>query len=296
MFGNICTLAEAIPFPMRLLVLFLTLSMTLQARDKPAYILYNAQGKKVSFEKMVKHLQRQDVVLFGELHNNPISHWLELEVTQACAENRNIVLGAEMFEQDNQQALSSYVKGKLTAKGLDSSARLWKNYRTDYAPLVNFAKEKNIPFIATNVPRKYASSVARGGFESLSNLSIEEKTWIAPLPIAYDANLPGYQKMLTMMGEHTSPNMPKAQALKDATMAHFIFSNWTPGTLFIHYNGSYHSDFHEGISWYLKRAKADIKIATIATVTQKEIDSLLPEHLLKADYIICVDEDMTGTY
>ncbi len=296
MFGNMLTLAKAIPILMKLLILFLGLSMTLQAQDKPAYMLYNAQGKKVSYAKMLRHIQQQDVVLFGELHNNPISHWLELEVTQACSEKRNLVLGAEMFEQDNQQALTSYLQGKITAKGLDSSARLWKNYRTDYAPLVNFAKEKNIPFIATNVPRKYASSVARGGFESLSNLSIEEKAWIAPLPIAYDANLPGYQKMLTMMGEHTSPNMPKAQALKDATMAHFIFSNWTPGTLFIHYNGSYHSDFHEGISWYLKRSKSDIKIATIATVTQKEIDSLLPEHFLKADYIICVDEDMTGTY
>ena len=281
---------------MKLLILFLALSLTLQARDKPAYILYNAQGKKVSFSKMIKQIARQDIVLFGELHNNPISHWLELEVTQACAEKRNLVLGAEMFEQDNQTALSNYLQGKITRKGLDTSARLWNNYKTDYAPLVNFAKEKNIAFIATNIPRKYASQVSKGGFEILSNLSDQEKSWIAPLPIAYDANLPGYQKMLTMMGEHTSPNMPKAQAIKDATMAHFIFKNWTPGQLFIHYNGSYHSDFHEGISWYLKRSKADIKIVTIATVTQKEIDSLLPEHFWKADYIICVEEDMTSTY
>jgi uncharacterized iron-regulated protein len=281
---------------MKLLILFLALSLTLQARDKPAYILYNAQGKKVSFSKMIKQIARQDIVLFGELHNNPISHWLELEVTQACAEKRNLVLGAEMFEQDNQTALSNYLQGKITRKGLDTSARLWNNFKTDYAPLVNFAKEKNIAFIATNIPRKYASQVSKGGFEILSNLSDQEKSWIAPLPIAYDANLPGYQKMLTMMGEHTSPNMPKAQAIKDATMAHFIFKNWSPGQLFIHYNGSYHSDFHEGISWYLKRSKADIKIATIATVTQKEIDSLLPEHFWKADYIICVEEDMTSTY
>ena len=281
---------------MKLLVLFLAISFAIQARDKPAYVLYNAQGKQVSFSKMIKQLLKQDVLLFGELHNNPISHWLELEVTQACAEQRNLVLGAEMFEQDNQQALTRYLQGKITEKGLDSSARLWKNYRTDYAPLVNFAKEKNIPFIATNIPRKYASQVSKGGFEILSNLSDQEKLWIAPLPIDYDPNLPGYQKMLTMMGEHTSPNMPKAQAIKDATMAHFMFKNWSPGQLFVHYNGSYHSDFHEGISWYLKRAKADIKIATIATVTQKEIHSLLPEHFLKADYIICVEDDMTSTY
>ncbi len=280
----------------KLLSLFLVLSISLQAFDKPAYVLYNAKGKKVSYEKMLKNLQKQDVVLIGELHNNPISHWLELEITQALSEKRQLVLGAEMFERDNQAALTNYLQGKITAKGLDSSARLWKNYKTDYAPLVNFAKEKNLPFIATNVPRKYASQVSRGGFESLVNLTSEEKAWIAPMPIAYDANLPGYQKMLTMMGEHTSPNMPKAQALKDATMAHFLFTNWTPGSLFIHYNGSYHSEYYEGISWYLKRSKADIKIATIATVSQKEIDSLLPEHLLKADYIICVEEDMTGTY
>ena len=280
----------------KLLSLFLALSFSLQAFDKPAYVLYNAKGKKVSYEKMLKNLQKQDVVLIGELHNNPISHWLELEITQALSEKRQLVLGAEMFERDNQAALTNYLQGKITAKGLDSSARLWKNYKTDYAPLVNFAKEKNLPFIATNVPRKYASQVSRGGFESLVNLTSEEKAWIAPMPIAYDANLPGYQKMLTMMGEHTSPNMPKAQALKDATMAHFLFTNWTPGSLFIHYNGSYHSEYYEGISWYLKRSKADIKIATIATVSQKEIDSLLPEHLLKADYIICVEEDMTGTY
>lgn len=280
----------------KLFSLFLALSFSLQAFDKPAYVLYNAKGRKVSYETMLKDLRKQDVVLIGELHNNPISHWLELEITQNLAEKRQLVLGAEMFEHDNQAALTDYLRGKITAKGLDSSARLWKNYITDYAPLVNFAKDRNVPFIATNVPRKYASSVARGGFESLSNLPAEEKAWIAPLPIAYDANLPGYQKMLTMMGEHTSPNMPKAQALKDATMAHFIFSNWNPGALFIHYNGSYHSEYHEGISWYLKRSKADIKIATIATVSQNEIDSLLPEHFLKADYIICVEDDMTGTY
>ena len=280
----------------KLLSLFLALSFSLQAFDKPAYVLYNATGKKVSYEKMLKHLNQQDVVLIGELHNNPISHWLELEITQALSEKRQLVLGAEMFERDNQAALTNYLQGKITAKGLDTSARLWKNYKTDYAPLVNLAKEKNLPFIATNVPRKYASQVSRGGFESLASLTSEEKSWIAPMPIAYDANLPGYQKMLKMMGEHTSPNMPKAQALKDATMAHFLFTNWNPGSLFIHYNGSYHSEYYEGISWYLKRSKADIKIAAIATVSQKEIDSLLPEHILKADYIICVEEDMTGTY
>lgn len=271
-------------------------SAPILAKDKPAYRLFNAQGREVSYHKMIKQLQKQDVVLIGELHNNPISHWLELEIITSCFSKRKLVLGAEMFEQDNQGALSAYVAGKISAKSLDSSARLWKNYKTDYAPLVNFAKENQLKFIATNVPRKYASMVSKGGFEALNSLTSEEKSWMAPLPIPYDANLPGYLKMLNMMPGHSTPNMPKAQALKDATMAHFIVKNWEEPQLFIHVNGSYHSENYEGISWYLKLAKPTIKIATIATVSQKEIKVLTQENKRIADFIICVEDDMTTTY
>ena len=107
------------------------------AQQKPAYVLYNAQGKKVSYAKMIAQLSKQDVVLIGEFHNNPISHWMELGITTDCAKTRKLDLGAEMFEQDNQAALDEYLAGKLSAKGLDSAARLWKNYTTDYAPLVD---------------------------------------------------------------------------------------------------------------------------------------------------------------
>jgi uncharacterized iron-regulated protein len=265
-------------------------------QQKPAYVLYNAQGKKLAYGKMIKSLIKQDVVLFGELHNNPICHWLELEVTKSCLSARELVLGAEMFEQDNQSALNLYLNGKMTEKGLDSAARLWKNYKTDYAPLVNLAKENKLKFIATNIPRKFASLVSKGGFESLDNLSADEKTWLAPLPILYDPELPGYVKMKTMMAEHKMPNMAKAQAIKDATMAYFIFQNQKPSGLFIHYNGSYHSEYFEGISWYLKKSNPNLRIATIASVSQDEINSLLPEHIGKADYIICVESDMTSTY
>ena len=281
------------PIIFALTVLF---SLTTAAQQKPAYVLYDAKGRKAGFDKMIRILAEKDVVLFGEFHNNPITHWLQLEVTQALKEKKELVLGAEMFEQDNQPQLDQYLQGKLSAKGLDSSARLWRNYPTDYAPLVNFAKEKQIPFAATNIPRKYASLVARGGFEALDTLSPKEKTWMAPLPIAYDAELPGYKKMIEMMGGHGGPNLPKAQAIKDATMAHFILKYLAPGSTLIHYNGSYHSDNFDGINWYLKKQRPDLKIGTISTISQKDVSKLLEENKGKADFIICVVENMTTTY
>ncbi|MDP4261017.1 MAG: ChaN family lipoprotein [Bacteroidota bacterium] len=272
------------------------LAATISGQQKPAYILYNSEGKKVSYKKMIRALEQKDIVLFGEFHNNPISHWLELSITKDCGESRGLVLGAEMFEQDNQQALDMYLQGKISDKGLDSLARLWKNYRTDYAPLVNYAKEKKLSFAASNIPRRYASLVAKGGFEILDTLPAIEKAWMAPLPVAYDPELPGYKKMKDMLPGHGGDNLPKAQAIKDATMAHFILQYYKPGSLFIHYNGSYHCENYEGILWYLQKQRPELKYATITTVSQKNIQKLSGENKHKADFIICVDGDMTTTY
>ncbi len=279
-----------------LLILLFFVLQSAFGQQKPAYILFNAKGKKVSYKKMIRQLSKNDIVLIGEFHDNPISHWMELEITKSCKQNRNLVLGAEMFEQDNQAALDMYLQGKLTTKGLDSMARLWKNYKTDYAPLVNFAKENKIVFAATNIPRRYASLISKAGFEVLDTIPAIAKAWIAPLPIAFDSTLPGYKNMLTQMEGHGTINMIKAQASKDATMAYFILQYYVPGSLFIHYNGSYHSENHDGIVWHLKKAKPELKIVTVTTVSQKDIKKLLAENKGKADFIICVDEDMTNTY
>ncbi|MEM6964500.1 MAG: ChaN family lipoprotein [Bacteroidota bacterium] len=281
-----------------LLTLCFTLfSVLLFGQKKPAYKIYNSKGKKVSYKKMVKRLKKQEIVLFGETHNNPIAHWLQLEVTKDLHQSQPLILGAEMLEADNQIPLTQYLKNEIDYTGLDTLARLWSNYKTDYAPLVDFARENNLPFVATNIPRRYASQVYReGGFEALDDLSQKEKSWIAPLPILFDPNLPQYKNILTMMGDHGTPELVKAQAIKDATMAYFISKNYQKGKLFLHFNGSYHSDYYEGIMWYLRQIDDSVKYGSITTVSQKNVNKLLKEHKGKADFIICVDEDMTTTY
>lgn len=266
------------------------------AQNNGPYVIYNAKGKKVSYKKMMKALAKQDVVFFGELHNNPIAHWLQYEVTAELGQSRGLILGAEMMEADNQDELDDYLAGKINQKALDTLARLWKNYPTDYAPLIDYAKANDLRFIATNIPRRYASLVNKDGFEDLGKLSNEEKSWIAPQPIPYDANLPRYVNILDMMGGHGTPNLVKAQASKDATMGHFIASNYEEGKLFIHYNGSYHSGYHEGILWYLNQYRPGLNMLTITTVEQADITQLNEEFLNEADFIICVDKDMTKTY
>ena len=278
------------------LLTLLIFSFCLNAQNKESHIIYNAKGKKVSYAKMLKDLEARDVILFGELHNNPISHWLQLELTKDLSKEKKLVLGAEMYEADNQNELDDYLAGEINYKALDTLARLWSNDKTDYAPLLDFAKDNQLKFIATNIPRRFANNVYRGGFSVLDTLSDEQKSWIAPLPVLFEPELPRYVNILKMMGDHGTPELVMAQAIKDATMAHFILQNHHDGDLFLHYNGAYHSDFHEGIFWYLLQEKSTLNAATISTVSQESVDKLDAEYFGQADYIICVDEDMTTTY
>jgi len=271
--------------------------------DKPAYNLYDSEGRIVKYENMLNRLSSADVVFFGELHDNPIAHWLEYEITadlHRIAGDR-LVLGAEMFETDNQLLIDEYLRSEYEADKFEAEVKLWKNYKTDYKPLVEFARKNNLPFIATNVPRRYASMVSRGGFEELDSLTAEAKKYLAPLPVSYDPELKCYKDMLSMqgmpgMGARPNQNFPKAQAVKDATMAHFIAENLPQGKLFIHYNGSYHSDIYQGIVHYLKLYRPEVKVATITTVLQEDITSLEEENRGLADFIVAVPVTMTRTY
>jgi len=283
------------------LFFLLAFSSSLFSQDKPACKIFTGEGRKADYKDVIKEVLKADVVFFGELHDNPIAHWLELEITKDlfAVKSKDLIMAAEMFETDNQLLIDEYFADIIKESSFESEVRLWKNYGTDYKPLLSFAKTNGLRFVASNIPRRYASVVASGGFEALQKLSPEALKLIAPLPIEYDPELPCYKDMLSMEGGpmgHASENLPKAQAIKDATMAKSISDNWHNGQMVIHYNGSYHSGRHMGIIWYLNKYKSSIKVATIATVTQDDIDKMDEESKGSADFVIVIPSSMTRTY
>ncbi len=280
------------------LLLLLTIVVSFAA-EKPAYKLYNSKGKEIKYKKMIKELADADVIFFGEYHNNAIAHWLELKVTQSLyAQCKGaITMGAEMFEADNQMIIDEYMNSQISMTSFESECRLWPNYETDYEPLISFAKDSAIHFVATNIPRRYASIVHKKGMDKLDDLSDEARRYIAPLPIALESDSILESKMgpMSMMSKNPIA-IAKAQAIKDATMAHFISENFKKGKLFIHYNGSFHSDDESGIRKYLNIYQPGLKVMTITTASQDDIEKLDEAYVELADYVICVPSDMTRTY
>lgn len=337
------------------------------AKDIQAYQIYTAKGKKITYAQFIEmmgsrieeHGEKKGhpatVILFGEFHDNPIAHWLQLQTTQdiynemkeeldeIAADKASgqtlrvpLALGAEMFETDQQVALNEYLnptdtsaktETMVTPMGammggdpqydkLKKAVKLWPNFKTDYKPLVDFAKENNLPFIATNIPRKYATLVYRGGLAALDTLPVDKKQLFPTMPMPYDSSLNCYAEIFKATGGHGGQNLPMSQAIKDATMAWKIYGNlpsvpekYEGGGVFIHYNGSYHSDNHESIEWYInqeEKARWSVsrfaeppqptKVITISTRTQANVTALEKEHLGIADFIIVTPDNMTKTH
>jgi len=276
----------------------LLMSFTLSKTEKSAFLLYDIKGKKANYDQLLADAKKADIILFGELHDNPICHWLQKELTQDIYQEKkeNLILGAEMFEADDQIALNEYLSGKISEKTLKDEVKLWGNFPTDYKPLLDFAKTNKLAFVAANIPRRYANLVYLKGERALDSIDVEAKKWIAPYPIKYDANLKCYKDIFESAGGHGGENLPKSQAYKDATMAYFILKNWKKGKTFIHYNGAYHSNNHQGIEWYLKQTNPELKVMVISSTQQKDINVLEESAIGSGDYVICTPENMTKTY
>ncbi len=236
------------------------------------YRLYDQNGQGLALHDLLPQAAQADVLLFGELHDNEVVHRLQQEMASELAEltNDHLLLGAEMFEADNQLVLDEYLAGLIKHDHLVREAKVWPNYERDYRPLVEVAKARRLSFIATNIPRRYANLVARKGLGALERLSDEARKWMAPLPIEVSLATPGYAEMMKMgtgHGMHMKPvDFVAAQAVKDATMAHFILSHKEPGRLFIHFNGDFHSRQYGGVYWYLKKADPDLRVMTLSSV------------------------------
>lgn len=284
-------------------LLFLLGSVTM-AQNKPAYRLYKNNGKPAKYDKMIMDLAKTDMVFFGEYHNNPISHWLQLEMTKSFYELKKdqLFLGAEMFENGNQLVIDEYLKGLYPEdKMIPEITQMWGNYKTDYKPLMDFAKAHGLRFIATNIPRRYAVMINKMGMDALKELSPQALEMISPdLEKYFDPTVKAYADMAEMMESHALSfnvlHMQMAQASKDATMAHFSLKNFKPGNLLFHFEGFYHSNYGQGIIWWINKIRPGLEIKVVTTVMQSEWDDMTDEEKETiADYIIVVANNMTKT-
>jgi uncharacterized iron-regulated protein len=188
----------------------------------------------------------------------------------------DLALSLEMFERDVQYVLDEYLAGLILESHLISSGRAWKNYASDYRRMIEFAKEKKIPVVAANAPRRYVNLVSRLGVEALSQVGTEGRRFLPPLPYARPSEEYA-ERFRRVMEEHRENGRPpspetiarglEAQGLWDAAMAYSIadFLTRNPGKRIVHVNGSFHTAAKLGTVEHLLRYRpaTDVMVVTI---------------------------------
>ena len=260
-----------------LLVLGILCAVSSSAQVSSQFRVFRG-AESVSLEQMLDDLAKAKVVVVGENHGHKLGHALELAILKGVqARKARTALSLEMFERDVQGVLDEYLAGHITESHFLQSARPWPAYKTDYAPMVEFARENRLPVIAANAPRRYVNIVSRKGQAALKELPRASREHLPPLPYSMDIP-PGYDRMLTdlFQGAHGSAasssaapplaNMKESQALWDSTMADSIlrFLRKNRGWIVVQINGAGHSDYGYGIADRLRKANPRLKVRTVS--------------------------------
>jgi len=271
----------------------------------PHRVFNSVYGTFNDFEMMTADLAKADVVFVGEEHDDPATHRLELAILEGLARRRgSIIVGMEMFERDTQAAVDDYLAGRINESEFLKISRPWPNYETDYRPLVEFARMKGWHVIAGNVPRKYASQVARDGTSVLDKLPQAERDFVA---VEISAPKDDYFKRFAAAisahpigtGGNTSAAAERemaerfylAQCVKDDTMAESIARAHTrsmePKPLIVHFNGAFHSDYRLGTAARVRTRLEQARVAVVSIVPQEQLDSIeADEYRARGDYIV----------
>ena len=229
------------------------------AAHEATWRLYDADGRGVELGALVEAASSVEVVFIGERHGDPGGHRFQADLLRGLLDRHGerIILSLEMFERDVQPVVDEYLAGLITEEHFLGAARPWPSYRRDYRPVVEMAREREIPVVAANAPRRYVNRVSRMGPSALSDLPPSALEHLPPLPYpgpshAYRAEWNALMaEMAGAHGGHPAAHSMgdaalQAQALWDASMAHSIAEALDRGTqqgsVVVHLTGGFHVD------------------------------------------------------
>ncbi|MEZ5425955.1 MAG: ChaN family lipoprotein [Pyrinomonadaceae bacterium] len=282
-----------------LFVLFLIMTLTgIISAQKPSedtFRIYDGEGNPADLGRIIEAAGKNDVIFLGENHDDSVAHALQFEIFKSVldryGEQREAALSLEMFERDVQIVLNEYLEDLITEKKFLEDSRPWGNYQTDYRPLVELARERKLPVIAANAPRRYVNMVSRLGRDSLEKLSPGSRKWLAPLPFGQSSKAYS-DKFNALMQGHGSSNILDSQTLWDATMAfsvsEFLRKNKRP--LVVHLNGSFHTESRLGTVEQLQKFNPEARILVVTLKYVDDFKSFDQKYAGLGDFIILTDD------
>lgn len=232
------------------------------------YQLYTPSGEHIALSKLPIELQQADVILIGEWHTHAGVHRFQTDMLkQLTSYDRSLALSMEQFTRDKQPVVDAYLRGEIGEQYLMKQANAWPNYESDYRPLVEFAKQKNLPVIAANAPKSIVRCIGRQGLDYINKLDDDQRMSIAQ---AINTGSSPYKEKFMASMHHGKPEQTEkqfaAQVTWDETMAESIVSylDDNPGAQIVHVAGKFHTEQGLGTAASILSRNPSLKVVVIS--------------------------------
>lgn len=166
---------------MGVIVLVFAASCLANHPDLSQPILDLNRDQQTMMSEVIPELKKNRIILVGEHHSQKAHHMVQLMVIQALYQSgANVAIGLEMFRHDSQNALDRWIAGEMAENEFERTYYdNWNFPYSAYRPIFKYAKEKKIPLVGLNLPRKITRQVSRRGFQSLSKKEKGELSEVA---------------------------------------------------------------------------------------------------------------------
>lgn len=231
------------------------------------YQLYSPQASAINIHQLPASIRSADVILIGEWHTHSGIHRFQTDLLKSLSQsNDTIALSMEQFSRDKQSVVNEYLAGKIGEQMLIKNGNAWPNYTSDYRPLVEFAKAKDMDIIAANAPKPIVRCIGQQGLDYLNKLTRKERSQLAE---DIDTSPSAYKDKFMASMHHGKPEQTvkqfAAQVTWDETMAESIvnYLEDNPGHKVIHVVGKFHVEQGLGTKASILKRNPDLKVVVI---------------------------------
>ncbi|MCT8333573.1 ChaN family lipoprotein [Leptospira sp. 85282-16] len=235
--------------------LFVVWGISAEELPLPVQIIRTSTAEIVSISEIIKESSKYNVIVLGEEHDNEDLHRFYETLFGRISDLEPVSLSLEMLEQDGQYIVNEFLEGTISESNFLSSTTQWKNFKSDYLPLVSIAKEKKCNVLAANPPRRYVNLISRKGLSAYREFNDRAIQYLPPAYSLEKYLTEEYKQRLSALfgqghgtGHGGSQYLVLAQATWDQGMAEVISREfYKTGKKVVHLNGRFHSDRLGGV-------------------------------------------------
>lgn len=268
------------------------------------YTIYDTRQKKeINIQQLMQLVADDDVLFFGEVHNDSVGHYIENELYRLMVKQYGkVALSMEAFSTDMQPPLNAYLAGAINERAFIQQAQVWWPFYKGYRQLLIKAQKYHLPVIAANAPNRFVEMVGDNGLQSLDTLDTSAKKLLPPLPIAVKRGKDYEDYRAGVINGHSvyfTDSLWQSLVLYNAAMANniYTFLSARKGFKVLSINGVFHSNNRLGIIPYLHDLDSTYKTGIISCFyaeDYKRPDLNAYEGL--ADFIIVTDFSVKRTF